>query len=101
NHDNDKDNDYLEIESCGFENKTSKFDLSLEVIEREQIALSLEYNVHLFQRESIDKFAIYFKEIAAAVVYNKNSRLHEISISHEFLDSAPALNDPDAGDFGF
>ena len=101
NHDNDKDNDYLEIESYGFENKTSKFDFSLEVVEREQIALSLEYNVHLFQRESIDKFAIYFKEIAAAVIHNKNSRLHEIAISHEFLDAASALNDADAGDFGF
>lgn len=84
-----------------YENKTAKFDLSLDVIEEEPLFFVLEYNAQLFNRKSIEQWIIYYKEIVSSVIKNKHIQLAEITISHGFTDVESTLHEDEAGDFGF
>ncbi|HLP58795.1 MAG TPA: amino acid adenylation domain-containing protein, partial [Candidatus Deferrimicrobium sp.] len=72
----------------GFENgrliQTVKFDLTLTAVERSQgLFLSFQYCTKLFKKETIDRFIIYFKKIAALVVKDPDIRLSKIEIIPE------------------
>jgi iturin family lipopeptide synthetase B len=95
------DNDYLESTDYDYENRTSKFDLSLDVVERDKLLFILEYNTQLFKPESIDQFIVYFKQIVTAVISNKHIKLSEIAISHDFVDLEPVLHEDQESEFGF
>ena len=74
--------EFLDIETGA-----SKFDLSLEIIEiGDFLHCKFEYKTQLFKRETIERFAAYFKEILAAVAKDKNIRLEDIRIIHDLLE---------------
>jgi len=74
-------------EFIDIETMASKFDLSLEIIEvGDYLYCKFEYKTRLFKRETIERFAAYFKEILAEVVKNKNIKLEDIRVAHDLLE---------------
>jgi amino acid adenylation domain-containing protein len=70
-----------------FEMKTSKFDLTLNGFETEgKLVLGFEYRTKLFNRERIERYAEYFKEIINSIIENKDIHLSNITISHNLFD---------------
>ncbi len=66
------------------ENKTSKFDFSLIVVEvEEKLQLTFEYCTKLFKRETIEKFIVYFVNIIRGVVENRRQRISDLEIITE------------------
>ncbi|MCP4157627.1 MAG: amino acid adenylation domain-containing protein, partial [bacterium] len=66
-----------------YENKTSKFDMTLHVIEKkENLLFTFEYSTRLFKKETIEKFIGYFKRITAFVTIpgNLNEPISEAEI---------------------
>jgi amino acid adenylation domain-containing protein len=65
-------------------NRTSKFDLNLQVVEiREKLDFFLEYSTRLFKKETIEKFIRYFKVIVSSVLEAPGTRLGDIDIIGE------------------
>jgi amino acid adenylation domain-containing protein len=61
--------------------KTSKFDLTLEVIERENsLSLSFEYRTGLFKKETIGRFIGYLKEPVLSVTADPGVELRAVEI---------------------
>jgi tyrocidine synthetase-3 len=70
----------------GYENidQTAKFDLSIMAVERApQIFLSFQYCTKLFKKETVERYAIYYKKIAALLVKDPGIRISEIEIVSE------------------
>ena len=64
-----------------YEPKTSKFDLTLEVIDtRDILRFSIEYSIKLFKRETIQRFIRFLKNIVSTVIRNPYSIHADISI---------------------
>ena len=83
----------------GFENKASKFDLTFEVVENEADArINIEYCTRLFKRETIERMAGHFLNIAVQVVKNPDQRLDEIDMlsGEEKKQNLFAFNDTQA-----
>ena len=60
---------------------TSKFDLSLTVVEvGEKLSCDIEYSLRLFRPETIERFIGYFRRIVSAVVDRREMLLKEIEI---------------------
>ncbi|MCU0285930.1 MAG: amino acid adenylation domain-containing protein, partial [Acidobacteria bacterium] len=74
----------LKLVPYEYENKTSKFDLSLSGMEMEgKLMFVFEFCTKLFKRETIERFTIYFKNIARRIVENKNQRISDLEILTE------------------
>ncbi|UCH96977.1 MAG: AMP-binding protein, partial [Candidatus Aminicenantes bacterium] len=74
----------LKLVPYEFENKTSKFDLTLTAVEvEEKLVFCFEYSTKLFKRETIEQFIIYFKNIVRSIVENKNRRISNLEILTE------------------
>jgi amino acid adenylation domain-containing protein len=74
----------LNIESYEFDNKVSRFDLTLCAQEnKDKIKFSIEYCTKLYQIETIRKFSDCFKRIIMEVIKNPKIKLSEISILSE------------------
>jgi amino acid adenylation domain-containing protein len=66
------------------ENRTSKFDLTLSVLEREdKLNLWLEYGTSLFREQTILRFIRYFKKIVFLVLQNPGLKLMGIDLIDE------------------
>jgi tyrocidine synthetase-3 len=66
---------------------TSKFDLTLAAVNLgESVTLFFEYCTKLFKKETIERFIKYFQEIVTIVLDNRDIRLEDINISHDFVD---------------
>ena len=92
----------LNTPSYRYENKTTKFDLTLVAAETmKNLVIIINYNIKLFKPESIERFCNYFKEIVSFVTDNKEIKLGDIKLSIPV--SAPALEilQQETGDFGF
>ena len=64
-----------------FENKTSKFDLNLDGMEKDdRLFFSLEYSTKLFKDETARRFSAYFKNIINSVIENPGVRIADIEI---------------------
>ncbi|MDQ1354076.1 MAG: hypothetical protein QG657_4385, partial [Acidobacteriota bacterium] len=64
--------------------QTVKFDLTLTAIERNHgLLLLFQYCTKLFKKETVERFIIYFKKIAAQVIKDPGIRLSEIEIVTE------------------
>lgn len=64
--------------------KKSKFDMMLMGAETgEEIQFSLEYNVQLFNEDTIDRFIKYYKKIVSSICMNINRKIAEIEIISE------------------
>ncbi|MGE5343976.1 MAG: non-ribosomal peptide synthase/polyketide synthase [Candidatus Omnitrophota bacterium] len=77
----------LSLSPYEYENKISKFDLTLSGIESSDTLLfNFEYSTKLFKRETIDRFIIYFKNIingVIGVIKNKERRISDLEIITE------------------
>jgi hypothetical protein len=49
------------------------------------IKILIEYSTALFKKETIEKISKHFKEILEQVVKNKDIKLKEVTITHDFL----------------
>jgi amino acid adenylation domain-containing protein len=64
-----------------FENKTTKFDLSLDAFEvEEKIVFQVEYCTRLFKKESIERFTRYFKQVVTGVLADMDQAISRLSI---------------------
>ncbi|MGE5342507.1 MAG: amino acid adenylation domain-containing protein [Candidatus Omnitrophota bacterium] len=74
----------LKLSSYAYENKISKFDLTLSAIETECTFLfTFEYGTKLFKPETIERFILYFKNMIQAVIEHRNQRLSDFEIIPE------------------
>src|SRR5262249_49886038 len=58
----------LEIEEIEFDPGLAKFDLTLEIVEGDELACSFEYDRELFDRPMMARLAAHFRRILEAVV---------------------------------
>ncbi len=72
-----------------FENTTSKFDLSMDIIAGEKLYCTFEYSSKLFKRTTVERYVDYFKKILDSVVADRNIKLKDIRISHGLLQLKP------------
>ncbi len=71
----------LKLAPYEYENRTSKFDLTLLVVEEEEkLHLTFEYSTKLFKPETIERFIVYFKNIVRSIIENKNQRISDLEI---------------------
>jgi hypothetical protein len=92
----------MKIEPYEYENRTSKFDIVLIVLEEEHdLHFNIEYSTKLFKRDTIRRFAAYFKDIVTSVSNNRNVKLKDIEISLELTDSKSTIAHEALGAFGF
>ena len=74
----------LSIGAFGNEQKTSKFDLSLTVVETTQDLLcEFEYNTDLFERETITRMLGHWRTLLESIVQHPEQRLNELSLLTE------------------
>ncbi|MCP5105573.1 MAG: amino acid adenylation domain-containing protein [bacterium] len=74
----------LTFEPYPYESGVTQVDLALYVVETDDnIDFSLKYCTALFKKETMERFADFFQETAAAVVENRDIRLEDIEIAHE------------------
>jgi len=97
----------LALKTRELENRVSGFDLILTAVEPKsaeasgKLLFTFEYRTKLFKQEKIQRFVDYFKEIVEQVVGNRELKLKEISISHDFVEIEPENMEEIQGDFGF
>ncbi|MDR6226883.1 non-ribosomal peptide synthetase [Desmospora profundinema] len=70
----------VSISSLELEWNQAKFDLTWEISDGETLAISLEYNRHLFARETIDRMVRHFLHISRQVVERPDTRLTDIQL---------------------
>lgn len=70
----------------------AKVDINLDVKDREgRLFFTLEYCSKLFKRETMERFIVFFREIASIVSSNKGIKLNNIKISHDLLTAASGV----------
>ena len=76
----------LEIDNMSFEpyrmeNNVAKFDMTLTAMEdKDKIAFSVEYCTRLFEKDTIQRFAVYYINVLKSVLENPKKRLADIDI---------------------
>lgn len=66
------------------EERTSQFDLTLTVVERQgRLSASLQYNTDLFENDTIERMAGHYRRLLEAVLENPNRRLLELPMLAE------------------
>jgi amino acid adenylation domain-containing protein len=79
-----KKEENFKITSHPYECNISKFDLTLDAVERPgKLYFSFEYCTKLFRKETVLKFAQYFKNIIYRIIENLDSRLSRLEIITE------------------
>ncbi len=74
----------LRLSPYRFENRTAKFDLTLQGIELEgKLRFGFVYKTGLFKEETIRRISEYFKEIVAFLMKNRDIQLKDITLSHK------------------
>ncbi|MDQ1353206.1 MAG: hypothetical protein QG657_3512, partial [Acidobacteriota bacterium] len=74
----------LKLTPYEYENKTSKFDLSLTAEEVEtEFMLTFEYCTKLFKQETIERFIVYFNNIVKSAIENKEVKISDFDILPE------------------
>ncbi|MCU0289101.1 MAG: amino acid adenylation domain-containing protein, partial [Acidobacteria bacterium] len=71
----------LKLSPYPYENKTSKFDLILLGVEKEnKVFFTFEYSTKLFKEKTIQRFIAYFKNVANGVIIDKNRKISDVEI---------------------
>ncbi len=74
----------LVIEPLNIDNGTTKFDLVMNVIEeKDGLKGKFEYNIDLFETESIERFINHFKTLLVEIIKAPESRIDDLSFLHE------------------
>jgi len=79
----------LKLTPYSHENKTAKFDMNLVVQQGDELSISLEYNSTLFERETIERFSGYLRDIISWVLENREIKLEDISVTSDLLAAKP------------
>ncbi len=80
----DTPQDGLTIRPYAFQQRTSKFDLSLFAVERAgKLQFAFEYSTHLFKQETIQRFTRLFHQVVSALMEQPDQRLSELDILPE------------------
>jgi amino acid adenylation domain-containing protein len=71
----------LQLLSYPYENRTAKFDLTLQAIQLEQgLCFNLEYSTSLFKEETSQRFTGYFKRVVSAVLEDIKKKISAVEI---------------------
>ena len=99
--------DYSQFELGGLaarlvegDRRTSKFDLTLEVVDRgATLALDIEYDTALFERETVERLGGHFLNILKAVTDNPSKKLRDLALlsEDEYRQLRDDFNNTDAG----
>ncbi len=74
----------LKLESLNSDQSISKFDLTLTVSETvERLHLNFDYSTELFDRETIERFVTYLRNIVATVISDADIKLSAIEVIPE------------------
>ncbi len=74
----------LNWEPLYFSNHTSKFDLTVEVIEHaDHLDISFEYNTDLYKKETIGQLGLHYKNMLQFIIRNADIKLAEIDFLTE------------------
>jgi len=91
----------LQLKSFSQEERISKFDLSFDGQEQgDELHMLIEYSASIYKKETVMRFAGYFKDILSEVVKNPALKLNEIQVKLD-LEEVKAEVLADEGDFGF
>ena len=63
-----------------YEERTAKFDLTLDVGVGERLHCSFEYCTRLFAGQTVERFIDYFKRVVAAVIADPDTRIADIEV---------------------
>jgi hypothetical protein len=70
----------LSLEELEFDSGSSKFDLTLEIVEQDGLLCSFEYCTDLYQRQTIQRFAQHFRALLQDIVENPDRPISELRI---------------------
>jgi phthiocerol/phenolphthiocerol synthesis type-I polyketide synthase E len=82
---------HLKIKPWRDESRMSKLDINVKIRTGQTIVIIFEYSTKLFKEKTIQRFSNYFREIAAAVIKNRDTRLGDIKLSHDLLAVTPTI----------
>jgi len=86
----------LKLTPYTYENKTSKFDMTLTALESDDtLDFEFEYCTKLFKEETIERFFNYIRQIAAEVMGNRDIKIEDIEVSHDLLSVKPDIGQVD------
>jgi len=89
----------LKFISKDYEINTSIFDLTLTVVEvEEKLELNVEYNTRLFKPETVKSFIDFLKQIITIILNNREKKLAEIKIKHQYKEIESSTFSSDLGD---
>ena len=75
------------------DNLTAKFDLTLTVREtRGTLDFEFEYCTALFKENTLRRFFLYIRQVAAAVVENPGMKIGDIDIAHDLLPAGAGID---------
>ena len=64
-----------------FEQQTAKFELSLDIVEINNIlGITIEYNTNLFKLTTIERFAKHFEQITAEIIKDQNVAIEKLQL---------------------
>lgn len=92
----------LTLKPYEFENNIAHFDLLLTAaVGAGTIDIGLEYSIALFKESTAQRILNHYIEILHQVVRDRDTKLNEITITHELLSAESDMLREDSGDFGF
>ena len=70
---------YIDFEEI--RNKTSKFDLTMEIVKRDsKLIVNLEYNIDLFSKNFIESMILNFNQLIISIIENPYQKINELDI---------------------
>ncbi len=80
----------------------AKVDINLDVKEKDgKVFFTLEYCTALFERETMERFASFFKKAASTAVDNKGIKLADIKLSHDLMTASSDIYEQAGLEFEF
>lgn len=70
----------LTLKPFELEREVSQFDLTLYVDAGEQVRMSFNYSTDLFKKETVERFASYFRQVVSAIIGNEDIKLKDIDV---------------------
>ncbi|HLP59511.1 MAG TPA: amino acid adenylation domain-containing protein, partial [Candidatus Deferrimicrobium sp.] len=87
----------LKIKPYEYEGNTSKFDMSLIALEKEEhFFFTIEYAAKLFKKDTPERFITYFKQVVSSVLQDTQKKITEIEIApgHQVRQLFEVFNHP-------
>ncbi|MDQ1353301.1 MAG: hypothetical protein QG657_3607, partial [Acidobacteriota bacterium] len=79
--------DHFSKDHYTYQRGTSKFDFSVDIHQyRDSMYLSFEYSTQLFKVDTIERFLDCFKQIVSTILNNREVKLEDIKVSHDYSE---------------